>query len=314
MGRLSAEQIASRREGIGSSDVATILGLSPYQGNTPLALWLEKTGQAVEVERDETAMELGHLFEPVLVLLFERQSKLTVLTRGEHVESVAHPDHPWRRANLDGRIADKRAAVEVKVVGVGMMRDWDANADDGIPHYVRCQVAWQMHVADLDMVYVVALIGGTTFRVYEIARDLEIERPIVAACEAFWRTVTERTEPDLDGSAIARAWLNRLYPPREPEVVVTLDEHDYEDMGVIAMAKERAHEAAKEKLAKAQKECVTNALIKAMGERECDVLYLPGEFRASYRTEGKKGRVFRLRSMAKLGAMGTGNVDDGEVI
>ena len=41
MGRLSAEQIAARRLGIGSSDVAGVLGLSPYRGCTPLALWLE---------------------------------------------------------------------------------------------------------------------------------------------------------------------------------------------------------------------------------------------------------------------------------
>lgn len=314
MGRLSAQQIADRRLGIGSSDVATVLGLSPYQGNTPLALWLEKTGQAVEVERDEMALDLGHLLEPVLVGVFERQSGLTVLTKGDGVESVSHPDHAWRRANLDGRIADKRAAVEVKVVGVGMMRDWDVNTDDGIPHYVRVQVAWQMHVADLDTVFVVALIGGTTFRVFEVSRDLEIERQIVAVCSAFWHRVTTRAEPELDGSAIARAWLNRLYPPREPEVVVTLDAEDEGDRDVIRLARARVVETALEKQAKAAKDLMTNALIRTMGERECDVLYLPGELRASYRTQGKKGRVFQMKSLAPVGAMATGNVDDGEVL
>ena len=314
MGRLSAQQIADRRLGIGSSDVATVLGLSPYQGNTPLALWLEKTGQAVEVERDDMALDLGHLLEPVLVGVFERQSGLTVLTKGDGVESVAHPDHPWRRANLDGRIADKRAAVEVKVVGVGMMRDWDTNTDDGIPHYVRVQVAWQMHVADLDTVFVVALIGGTTFRVFEVSRDLEIERQIVTVCEAFWSRVQSRAEPEIDGSAIARAWLNRLYPPREPEVVVTLDAEDEGDRDTIRLARARVVEAALEKQAKANKEYVTNALIRAMGERACDVLYLPGEFRVSYRNQGKKGRIFAMKSLAPVGAMATGNVDDGEVL
>ena len=314
MGRLSAQQIADRRLGIGSSDVATVLGLSPYQGNTPLALWLEKTGMAVKVERDEMALDLGHLLEPVLLGVFERQSGLTVLTHGDGVESVSHPDHPWRRANLDGRIKGKRAAVEVKVVGVGMMRDWDVNSDDGIPHYVRVQVAWQMHVADLDMVFVVALIGGTTFRVFEVARDLEIERQIVTVCEAFWHRVTTRAEPEVDGSAIARAWLNRLYPPREPEVVVTLDPDDEGDRATIRLARARIVEAGREREARAAKDLMTNALIKAMGERECDVLYLPGEWRASYRTQGRKGRVFALKVIAPVGAVATGNIDDGEVL
>jgi len=118
----------------------------------------------------------------------------------------------------------------------------------------------------------------------------------------------------VDGSAIARAWLNRLYPPREPEVVVTLDADDEGDRDVIRLARSRIVEAAREREAKGTKDVMTNALVKAMGERECDVLYLPGEWRASYRTQGKKGRVFAMRSLAPVGAVATGNADDGEVL
>jgi putative phage-type endonuclease len=314
MGRLSAEQIEARRHGIGSSDVATVLGLSPYRGCTPLALWLEKTGQAVEVGEDDedgTHLEIGHLFEPVLVKLFEARSGLTVATQGEGVESVSHPDHPWRRANLDGRVVGQRAAVEVKCVGIGMARDWDLTSDDGIPHYVRCQVAWQMHVADLDLVWVVALVGGPTgFRVFEVKRDLELERAIVSACEAFWARVQSREAPELDGSRIARAWLDRLYPPREPEVVYTLEEADYP---VLRLGMARLDAAAREKAAKAEKDALGNELVRAMGERECDVL-ICDDWRASYRVQGKKGRVLSIRSRRPLGALTTGNPDDGEVM
>ena len=314
MGRLSAEQIAARRLGVGSSDVAGVLGLSPYRGCTPLALWLEKTGQAVEVEGDDdddTPLEIGHLFEPVLVKLFEARSGLTVATQGEGVESVVHPDHTWRRANLDGRVVGQRSAVEVKCVGIGMAKDWDLTSDDGIPHYVRVQVAWQMHVADLDLVWVVALVGGPSgFRVYEVRRDLELEGAIVAACAAFWARVQGGEAPPLDGSREARAWLDRLYPPREPEVVYTLEEADYP---VLRLGMARLDASAREKAAKAEVGALSNELIKAMGERECDVL-LCDDWRASYRVQGKRGRVLTVRSRRPLGAMTTGNVDDGEVM
>jgi hypothetical protein len=62
------------------------------------------------------------------------------------------------------------------------------------------------------------------------------------------------------------------------------------------------------------KDTMTNAIIRTMGERECDVLCLPGEFRASYRTQGKKGRVFQMKVTAPVGALATGNADDGEVL
>lgn len=314
MGRLSAQQIADRAGGIGSSDVATVLGLSPYQGATPLALWLEKTGQAVEVEddgEDGTQFEIGHLFEPVLIALFERRSGLAVATQGEGVESVVHPVWPWARANLDGRVHGQRAAVEAKCVGIGMARHWDLTSDDGIPHYVRVQVAWQMFVADLDMVYVVALVAGPSgFRVYEVKRDHEIEAAIVSACTAFWARVERREQPELDGSAVARAWLNRLYPPREPEVVHELTEEDYP---VLRLGMVRLDAGAREKAAKAEKDATTNQLIEAMGKLGADVLTCD-DWRASYRVQGKKGRVFRITSRRPLAPDATGSVDDGEVL
>ena len=59
-----AEWLAEREKGIGASDVAAILGLSPWE--TAYSLWLKKTHQ-VEPEPENEAMLMGHLLEEVVV-------------------------------------------------------------------------------------------------------------------------------------------------------------------------------------------------------------------------------------------------------
>jgi putative phage-type endonuclease len=296
MPRLTDDQIAERRLGIGSSDVPVILGLSPYADSSPATLWLEKTGQWVPDRDDEdsSAMELGHLLEPVLCAHYESRSGFRIERSGPGVESVRHPVHGWRRANLDGRIVGQRAAIEVKTVGIGMARHWDLTDDDGIPHYVRAQVAWQMHVADLERVHVVGLIAGPTgFRAWVIERDMELEAAIVAACDAFHRTVVDGTPPELDGSDAVRAWLNAKYPPKPEDVVWVV-----EDAATIQLGVERCDAARTEKSGKASKDRLSNLLIHALGEHGATVATCE-HWRATYR-QGTGDRRLLVKDLRPL--------------
>ena len=58
-----------RRMGIGGSDVAPLLGLSKWKSE--LELWLDKTGQAEELEGENEAMLWGNIMEPILRSHFE---------------------------------------------------------------------------------------------------------------------------------------------------------------------------------------------------------------------------------------------------
>ena len=60
----SKEWHEERRTYIGASEVATVLGLSPYQ--TPVELWAVKTGRA-EPTPDNDAMRAGRLLEPMVI-------------------------------------------------------------------------------------------------------------------------------------------------------------------------------------------------------------------------------------------------------
>ena len=59
------EWLEVRKNGIGSSEVATIVGLNPWQ--TPYQLWRIKTGQDAP-KNENFAMKAGHYLEDAVSL------------------------------------------------------------------------------------------------------------------------------------------------------------------------------------------------------------------------------------------------------
>lgn len=68
-----AEWLEYRKDGIGSSEVATILGLNPWE--TPYQLWRRKKG--LDAPRDETfAMKAGHYLEDAVSQFWADESRM----------------------------------------------------------------------------------------------------------------------------------------------------------------------------------------------------------------------------------------------
>ncbi len=87
--------LEKRRAGIGASDVAGIVGLSPY--SSPYSVWADKTKG---LEKEETrAMHMGRMLEDVVVAEFETETGLYV---GVRELLVRHPDYEWVMATVDG--------------------------------------------------------------------------------------------------------------------------------------------------------------------------------------------------------------------
>ena len=102
----SLEWLDARRQGIGGSDAATVLGMKPY-GSTRVELWRRKTGRAQPFDGN-VATEYGTKLEPYIFkhLAFERSDV------EECTHSLQHPEHAWMRANVDG--LEPRSIVEIK--------------------------------------------------------------------------------------------------------------------------------------------------------------------------------------------------------
>ena len=84
-----------RQQGIGSSDAAVAVGLSPYK--SPLTLWLEKT-QRKEAEdlSEKDAVIWGTVLEPVLARVYAERTRAKV----RRVNAVLqHAEHPFMHAH-----------------------------------------------------------------------------------------------------------------------------------------------------------------------------------------------------------------------
>ena len=259
MPRLSPDQLAARRLGIGSSDVPAILDLPSYVGRNAWAVWNEKRGLSEEPSPElQEVFDRGHDLEPVIARWYARRTKAELLPGG----TIQKHGEPWAFATIDAKVIALSCGLECKAVGVSKLRDWDETRDDGIPDYVRVQCVWQMYCADYAAMHVAAMLGGPAgFRVFEVVRDVELEDQIVRRCRAFWGTVVEGKPPAIDGSAACRAYLENRYP-RPTSLVMRAATPEEE-----RIAAERHGAAIQEKIGERVKKEMDNKLIALIEER-----------------------------------------------
>jgi putative phage-type endonuclease len=222
--------LSVRRNGIGSSDAAAAVGLSPYKSQ--LQLWMEKSGRdelfpKIDPNDESTPMYWGTLLEPIVAAHYTKRTG----NRVRRVNAVLqHPDHPWMLANLDREVVGvpEVQILECKTAGIQGARLWK----DGVPEYVQLQVQHQLGVTGKTAADVAVLIAGQELQIHRIKRDdLLIER-LMKLEEVFWGYVQSDQAPPADGSDSADKALRCLYPN---DVGSTLDfSHDLEMSGVFS--------------------------------------------------------------------------------
>lgn len=182
-----AAWLAARQQGLGASEVAAALGLSPYE--TPLELYLRKTGQ-LDGPAETEAMRMGTLLEPVLEQLYTERTGKPILDR-----QVVLRDDSYGvplLATLDAINADARP-VELKTTGA-----WNAKAigeGDELPEHWLLQAHQQMLLHGCLWVDFGILIGGQKFEVRTVERNQDLIDAVLPKLAAFWRCVETRTPP-----------------------------------------------------------------------------------------------------------------------
>jgi putative phage-type endonuclease len=177
-----------RRTGLGGSDAAAALGLSPWR--SPFDLWEEKVGQAPPVEQNEP-MLWGKLLEDIIRGEYARRTGYEVRYRQD---MIRHPVRAWQFAHLDGEVGqDGRRILEVK--SARMPFGWGEPETDEIPLPYLVQVHHSLMVTAAEVCDVAVLIGGSDFRIYQVRRDIEIEQQLIEGEAAFWDSVTQGVPP-----------------------------------------------------------------------------------------------------------------------
>jgi putative phage-type endonuclease len=260
---LTEAQLLARKGGIGSSDIAAILGEDPFKG--PIAVWLSKVESIPDEPSDQAAW--GHEVEDLIARRWAaKRGDVVSMVKGD---TVSHRDHPWCMATPDRivTLADGGSVLaEAKNVGHRMLGRWRVASDvEGdiyrAPSYVVLQGQWQMLVTGHRRCYVVALLGGRDFHEEAVDADPELQEAMFRAALAFWNDYVERgVMPPPDGTKVARRLLSQLYPEASSAIVQGTPEHariarEYAD----ARRAETEAKKAKEKAGDLLRGCIADA-------------------------------------------------------
>lgn len=218
------EWLTVRRCGIGGSDVAPILGLSPWR--SAMDVWLEKKGLREEKPDPgrDFFMDLGTRLEPVIAALYERETGNEVVIP---VPTIwAHPQYPALIGTPD-RIGANAFGPGGPALGVELKSEnefRDQFGDPGtaeVPIHYSLQCAHYMSITGLPRWDVAVLHSGTRFAVYTLERDLGLEQMIVSQLVAWWeKHIIGNVPPDVDGSDAWRLFLHRKFPEEMKPVAV----------------------------------------------------------------------------------------------
>ncbi len=205
-----ADWLEVRKTGIGGSDAAAAVGLSPYKSQ--LELWLEKTGRDDGLDKPDPTdtnepVYWGTLLEPIVAAAYTQQTG----NRVRKVNAVLqHPEVPFMLANLDREVlgCPEASILECKTAGEFGARHWKL----GVPEYVQLQVQHQLAVTGKAAAHVAVLLCGQKLEVHRIVRDEGLIANLIELEARFWEHVTSDTPPPADGSDSADRALRCLYP------------------------------------------------------------------------------------------------------
>lgn len=213
------EWLNVRRQGIGGSDAAAILGLNPYY--SPLQVYNDKLGLSGETVENE-AMRQGRDLEDYVAARFTEESGLRV----RRVSSVLrHPVYPWMLANIDRRIVGANAGLECKTT----QKYLDASVEGGqLPpnYYVQCM--HYMAVTGASAWYIAILEFGRKFLWFRVERDEDEINALIGHEQAFWHDhVLAERPPYPTGSSGDDEALLEQYPEATADMPLSL--YDVED-------------------------------------------------------------------------------------
>lgn len=179
-----AAWLAERKLGIGGSDAAAIIGLSPW--STPVTIWLDKTGRAAPKEETE-AMRIGTELEDFVARRYMQETGRTT----QRFNKMLHVD--CLLGNFDRLVIreGEKVASHMGEVRTNLLlecktstREWE----DGVPLYYQTQVQHYMGLVDcLEAADVACLfLGRKHFEIFRVDRDQAVIDHMQAYLRAWW--------------------------------------------------------------------------------------------------------------------------------
>lgn len=180
------EWLEERRASVGASEVAAIMGMSPWA--TGLDVFKSKGG--VDKPFDPLLSFIGHESEHIIHKWVEEFSGVDV--KLEPAFMARSVEYPFLHASFDRVSNDPFTTFQFKTAHHYSGHKWD----EGIPNDVRVQVQAEMVVAGTQRAAVVVWIGGREFKLFWESRDNKfIDDHMLPALTKFWDDLQNGVKP-----------------------------------------------------------------------------------------------------------------------
>ena len=179
------EWLDARNGGIGASEVATVLGLNPFE--TPYQLWRRKKG--LDAPKTETfAMKAGHYLEDAVARFYSDATGCHIIKNTVEDFSIINPDKPFLRVSPDRLYwrdgmkhnEENKCVLECKTTQMEI-------DEDSVPQHWFCQLQMNLGVAELPQGALAWLTMGRKFGFKDFMFDKEFYLWMIGEVEKFWR-------------------------------------------------------------------------------------------------------------------------------
>lgn len=259
---ITAIQRALRRNHLGSSDMAMILGVSPY-GNA-YDVYLDKTDRLEPEQREKAWLEAGNLLESG-VLKWAEGELGAIRTEQEDGSALFRKAQGFPLgSHADGERECNEEPVEGKTAGIfgPILEPFGEPGTDELPDRIIIQAHVHMLCWEKDICWVPVLLGGKGFVMYHVKLDSVIMGEIQDKSLEFWEEFVEKDTPPPD---VMPSYPIAKRMKREPGKTVPIET-------VLVVNWQNAKESVK--LAKDIKEAAEAEMLAALGDADggqCDL-------------------------------------------
>ncbi len=212
------EWLELRRQGLGGSDAAAIVGLDRYK--SAFDVYAEKVGLKAD-QPDNEAMRQGRDLEDYVASRFCEATGKKVRRRNS---ILRHPEYSFMTANIDRWVVGENAGLECKTTSVlnpckFSRGEYPAN------YYVQCM--HYMAVTGAERWYLAVLVLNKGFHDFTIERDETEIQALIEAEKDFWENhVLKQIPPTPDGSEATSEVIKQLFPEAREREEVALYGHE----------------------------------------------------------------------------------------
>ena len=221
-----------RSEGIGGSEIGTIMGLNPWE--SAYALWAKKSGLIPTPPLDNWSIRFGKAFEAPILDLFAAEHPEYELFKAGTYRSKKHP-HLHANPDALAKVNGEWIIVEVKT---------SKNYWYEVPPAYIAQVRHYMMVMGIKRAVIVGVVNMSWVEHWVEADEFE-EQVMLKFAQDFWDSIHNGAAPDWDGSDSTYQAVREMHP------FITDDEVEI-DGGHYLLEAQEAFDKAQEDLLKAK--------------------------------------------------------------